>query len=392
MKAPSFGIDKIVQTLGSKQSRGKNYALLCHPASIDKKLKHLLNLLDPKLKVKALFGPQHGIFGETQDNMIEWEDFEFPDGRPVYSLYGKTRIPTRESLKGVHAVIVDLMDVGARYYTFIYSLSYMMEVCADLGVEVIVCDRPNPLGGRMIEGPILDLEYQSFVGRFPIPVVHGMTIGELAKFFASRISKTLKLKVIPLQSWRRAQSFYDWKRPWILPSPNLPNFEACRLYPGMCLLEGTSLSEGRGTTRPFELIGAPFFNWNEIERHYQELCKKLSLKPVHFHRQGFVPTFHKFKGQLCYGALQIVPDSRDFLALRHAAVLIWVFRNLYGQAWDWNREPYEYEREKLAIDILSGDSTFREVIDAQSSLKDLFRKWADEEKEFSKQRREFLLY
>jgi len=392
MKAPRYGIDRIQEILRRRKGRKQRVAVLCHPASVDRHFNHLVPLVEKEAQVVALFGPQHGIYGETQDNMIEWQDFHDEKGRPIYSLYGETRIPTKESLEDVEAIIIDLFDVGARYYTFIYTMSYVMEVCAQLGKKVILCDRPNPLGGKMVEGPILDLNYRSFVGRFDISTTHGMTIGELAFYFAEKMDPKPDLQIVKVVGWDRKSNFLSNGRPWLLPSPNLPTFEGCRLYPGMCLLEGTSLSEGRGTTRPFELIGAPFFKWNEIEKLYNQHAKTLRLQEIYFHRQGFIPSFHKYKSELCFGAHQIIAQKTDFKAVRHAALLLWVLRKLYGQSWTWNQPPYEYEYDKLPIDILSGSPDLRQTVDESRPLAKLFKEWNESERLFSKLRTKFLLY
>lgn len=386
------GIDQIDKILSQSDYKKKKLGLLCHPSSVTRTGLHLAEVCEKQGEVVAFFGPQHGIFGETQDNMIEWQDFKDSKGRPVYSLYGKNRKPTPQSLEGIDLVIVDLFDVGTRVYTFIYTMFYMIEACAEAGVEILILDRPNPLGGNDIEGNLLDLDYQSFVGLHPIPMAHGMTVGELATYFATRIDREVKLQVLKLKKWKRSERFPHFGHPWRLPSPNMPNFEACRLYPGLVLLEGTSISEGRGTTRPFELIGAPFFNWAEIEKHYRKICHKLDLVPVHFHRQGFIPNFHKHAGEVCHGALQILPDQKGFQPLRHMAVLLWVFRKLYQDAWSWAKPPYEYEYEKLPIDVIMGGPQLRECIDHSQSLKKLFHKWQADENMFKQQRKNFLFY
>jgi len=393
MSSTELGIDllkaKTKEFIGSREVKT---GVLCHPASVTKAFEHIVLILEKATKLTTFFGPQHGIYGETQDNMIEWEDLKDSQGRPIYSLYGKTRVPSDQSLREVQLMVIDLFDVGSRYYTFQYTMAYMMEVCAKLGIPVIVCDRPNPLGGELIEGPILDSRFRSFVGRYEIPVCHGMTIGELAFLFAEKMSPKPKIKIVPMKGWRRRMFWPDTKLVWTLPSPNMPNFEAALLYPGMCLLEASTLSEGRGTTRPFELIGAPFFEWDKIEREYQKLCRSLQLLPVTFHRQGFIPTFHKFAGQICRGALQISPNPLKFKPLRHAVTLLWIFRQLYGRDWDWTSPPYEYEFEKKPIDILMGGTETREVIDSGGSLKQLYRQWANDEKKFRRTRLPFLRY
>lgn len=391
MKHTMTGIDQLKSYFQKKKMKMHRVGILCHPSSVSSKLEHLQSLTEKSTRLTALFGPQHGIHGETQDNMIEWQDTHDAEGRPVYSLYGERRKPSKESIENLDLMIIDLFDVGARYYTFIYTMAYVLEVCGELGVPVLICDRPNPLGGLFVEGPILNLEFKSFVGLYEIPVCHGMSIAELALLFASKMPKAPQIEILKCRFWKRSQDFPKTGLLWTLPSPNMPSYLTARLYPGMCLLEGTTLSEGRGTTRPFELIGAPFFNWNDINREYLKLCKDLKIKPVHFHRQGFIPTFHKYSGQLCHGALQIPPE-KNFYPLRHASILLWVFRHLYADQWSWKQPPYEYEYEKLPIDILAGSEELRKCVDQQTSLKRLFSRWKEDENKFKKQRRPFLLY
>jgi uncharacterized protein YbbC (DUF1343 family) len=394
MKTISTGIDQLERQIAVllKKTRTKNIGVLCHPSSATRQFRHLVSVVEEKAKIVALFGPQHGIHGETQDNMIEWQDTRDEKGRPVFSLYGERRKPTRESLKNVELMIIDLFDVGSRYYTFIYTMAYMLEVCGELDIPVLICDRPNPLGGELIEGPILDLKYKSFVGMYELPVCHGMTVGELAGFFASKMKNPPQILISGMLGWKRKMHWPETGLTWTLPSPNMPSYTASVFYPGGCLLEATTLSEGRGTTRPFELIGAPFFNWDDIEKEYREICKKLKVQPAAFHRQGFIPTFHKFSGQICKGALQFCADPKKFSPLRHTVILLWIFRKLYGAQWKWTDPPYEYEYEKLPIDILAGGTDIREAIDNQSSLAKLFGSWKSDEAKFRKLRKEFLIY
>lgn len=395
MKRVSLGIEFVKAELSRWKKSHKRKArvgILCHPSSASRHFEHLKSIVEESADLVCCFGPQHGIYGETQDNMIEWQDHRDEEARPIYSLYGERRIPQEKSLEGLDLVICDLFDVGARYYTFIYTLFYMMEVCGRLKIPVWICDRPNPLGGNLVEGNILNTQFKSFVGLHPITVCHGMTVGELAQFFLQFCSPIPEIKILKMRGWKRSFLWKDTGLVWTLPSPNMPNDQTALLYPGMCLLEGTSLSEGRGTTRPFELIGAPFFDWNQIEALYVSEAKKLGLPSVIFHRQGFIPTFHKFKDQVCRGALQFVPQPRSFRPLRHMVLLLWVFRKLYSNQWQWKQPPYEYEYTKLPIDILAGGVDLRLSVDEQRPLKDLFKSWAHDERDFEKMRKPYLLY
>lgn len=391
MKAITLGVEQLEVFLKKKANKAR-LGILCHPSSATRHFEHIQKICDAKGNLTTLFGPQHGIHGETQDNMIEWQDSKDEKGRPVFSLYGERRKPTAESLNNIDFMIVDLFDVGARYYTFIYTMSYMMQACAQKKIPVIICDRPNPIGGKTIEGPYLNLNFKSFVGLYRIPICHGLTIGELALRFAEEMDPKPELHILKMRGWKRAMHFPETGQPWTLPSPNMPMYETSVVYPGMCLLEATTLSEGRGTTRPFELIGAPFFEWDKIEEEYSRICKKLKLQPASFHRQGFIPTFHKFSGQLCRGALQFVKSPATFQPVRHMTVLLWIFRRLYGSQWAWTKPPYEYEYVKPPIDILAGGPELRECVDSGSDLKALFSSWKKDEEDFKKARKKFLLY
>lgn len=384
------GIDRIEKVL-PKRFHGLRAGLLIHPASVNRKLIHTKEILlrSKKLKIHALFGPQHGIFGNTQDNMIEWEGFiDEKTGIPVYSLYGETRKPTREMLKGIDVFIVDLQDIGSRYYTFIWTVCLSMEACEELGIPMIVLDRVNPIGGHHLEGPTLNENFSSFVGLHPIVVRHGMTIGELANYFRENFYPKLDLTVIPLKGWRRTYWFDSTQLPWVMPSPNMPTLDTATVYPGMCLLEGTILSEGRGTTRPFEIFGAPFIEPEELVRRLREF----RLKGVFFRPLYFTPTFNKFTGELCGGAQIHVLDRERFKPFRTAVAILLAVKELYPKVNLWRKPPYEYEFEKLPIDILTGSERIRKGIDEGESLRDMEEWWSKETEEFSKKRRPYLLY
>ena len=302
-------------------------------------------------RLTALFGPQHGFAASTQDNMVEWEGYRHPElGIPVFSLYGEHRKPTPEMLREIDVLFVDLVDVGARYYTFIWSLFLCMEACEAAGIPVVVADRPNPITGTLVEGPPQRKDHLSFVGLHPLPNRHGKTIGELAHQFREEVFPGVSLHVLPLSGWKRSMWHDDTGLPWVLPSPNMPTLDTAIVYPGMCLLEGTNLSEGRGTTRPFELFGAPW-----IRR--KEFCRKLralELPGVHFREIEFEPTFQKHAGQVCHGAQIHVIDRNGFLPWQTGMEIIRLARELHAENFDWKPLPYEYEPEKLPIEILCG--------------------------------------
>jgi uncharacterized protein YbbC (DUF1343 family) len=341
--------------LWPKQFRGARIGALLHPASVSSKLEHasrILGRFTGKLfRLSAFFGPQHGFLGQTQDNMAEWKTYEHPRLHiPIFSLYGEHREPTAEMLQNIDAVVIDLQDIGARYYTFIWTLYLCMRACEKHGVPVVVLDRPNPINGLTIEGPVLDSDYRSFVGMHPIRVRHGRTIGELALQFRNEAFLNCRLSILPMRNWKRAMWFDETGLPWVMPSPNMPTLETATVYPGMCLLEGTNISEGRGTTRPFEIFGAPF-----IEA--EQLCRELNnskLPGVFFREAYFQPAFHKFAGQLCGGAQLHVVDRNSFRPFATGVEIIKRIRKLCGDQFQWKQPPYEYEWKRLPIEILIG--------------------------------------
>lgn len=339
--------------------RGKRLGALLHPASVASDLRHTLETLrryDGKLfRLSALFGPQHGILGHTQDNMIEWEGAPDPElGVPVYSLYGKTREPSPEMLSHIDVLFVDMQDVGARYYTFIWTLFLCMKACEKAKIPVIVLDRPNPLGCA-VEGPVLDTDYASFVGLWKLPVRHGKTIGELARIFREERFPECELYVMEMEGYDSRMWFDETGLPWVMPSPNMPTLDTATVYPGMCLFEATNVSEGRGTTRPFELFGAPFIDAPKLCRY----LNGLKLPGVYFRENYFQPTFHKGAGQICGGAQIHVLDRNVFRSFEMAIRILRYLVHEYPKDFAWKNPPYEYEYEKLPIDILLGSGTYR---------------------------------
>jgi uncharacterized protein YbbC (DUF1343 family) len=344
-----------LEKLWPKEFRGSRVGALLHPASTSSKLEHASRILERHngnlFRLAAFFGPQHGFLGQTQDNMVEWKSYEHPQLRiPVYSLYGEHREPTAEMLKGVDVLLVDLQDIGARYYTFIWTMYLCMCMCEKQGVSVVVMDRPNPINGVTTEGPLLDLTYKSFVGMHPIPVRHGKTIGQLAQQFRDEAFPKCRLSILPMKNWKRAMWFDETGLPWIMPSPNMPTLDTATVYPGLCLLEGTNISEGRGTTRPFEIFGAPFIN-AEI------LCRELNtlkLPGVFFRENYFQPTFHKFAGELCGGAQIHLVNREEFRPFFTGVEIIKCIRKIYPERFQWKQPPYEYEWKRMPIEILIG--------------------------------------
>ena len=377
--------------LASGRLRGRRVGIVSNPASVDGSLQHIVDALlaAPGITVGAIFGPQHGFRSDVQDNMIETPHVDDPMRRvPVYSLYSETREPTADMLNGLDALVIDLQDIGARIYTYIYTMANCLRACARHGVEVIVCDRPNPIGGRDVEGPMLVGGYESFVGQFPIPMRHGMTIGELARLFNEHFAIGATLDVVTMDGWTRDLYGDATGLPWVMPSPNIPTLDSAIVYPGTVLFEGTKASEGRGTTRPFELIGAP---WVMAER-FAETMNQRGLAGVHFRPAVFEPTFQKHAKTSCGGCQIHVLDRQAFQPVLTGVALIEQVRAADPSSFAWRPPPYEYEHDKEPIDILAGSPALRTAIDAGARAEDLAREWARENLPFLALRERFLLY
>jgi uncharacterized protein YbbC (DUF1343 family) len=366
-------------------------ALVSNPASIGRDFRHAAEVLadDPEIDLVALFGPQHGFRSDLQDNMIETPHAQDPRRRvPVFSLYSETREPTAEMLRGVDVLVIDLQDVGTRVYTYIYTMANCMRAAARHGIPVVVCDRPNPIGGEAVEGNLLGAPYTSFVGQFPIPLRHGLTIGELARLFNDAFGIGASLDVVPLEGWARTMYHDETGLPWIIPSPNIPTLDTAVVYPGAVLFEGTRLSEGRGTTRPFEFIGAP---WIDGER-LADAMNQRGLPGAHFRPAFFEPTFQKHAGQTCGGCQVHVLDRRAFRPVRSAVELMAEFRRQDPARFPWREPPYEYEHDKRPIDILYGSDRLRATLDAGEQVDALVASWAPDEDAFQRTREQYLLY
>jgi len=377
--------------LASGRLNGRRVGIVSNPASVDPTYTHIVDALmaTAGVTVGAIFGPQHGFRSDVQDNMIETPHAN--DCRrkvPVFSLYSETREPTSDMLRHVDVMVIDLQDIGARIYTYIYTMANVMRACAKHGVEVIVCDRPNPISGVDVEGPMLVTGNESFVGQFPIPMRHGMTIGELARFFNEYFEINATLQVVEMEGWARAMYFDATGIPFVMPSPNIPTLDSAIVYPGTVLFEGTMASEGRGTTRPFELIGAP---WVEAEPFAQAMNAR-RLPGVHFRSAVFEPTFQKHAKKTCGGCQIHVLDRAAFKPVLTGAALIDQVRAANPAAFTWRKPPYEYERDKEPIDILAGSPAFRLAIDAGQRAEEFVSVWERESKPFEKVRREYLRY
>jgi uncharacterized protein YbbC (DUF1343 family) len=383
-----------IEILIEKQSHslcGKSLGMLVNQASVDSRLRYSFDILmsSDKWTVKALFGPQHGLYGTTQENMITWKSFI--DGElkiPVYSLYGETRKPTGEMLQGIELFLIDLQDVGARYYTYLWTSLLTIRACAEHTIPVIVLDRPNPIADTGIHGPLLDPEFSSFVGLYPLPISHSMTIGEILRMINEEQSIGCTLEVIEMEGWKRNMSFHATGLPWVPPSPNMPTPETALVYPGFCLLEGTNLSEGRGTTRPFEIFGSPFVQ----PRRLTGELNNLHLPGCYFRPVWFQPTFHKYRDKICGGAQIHVTDRYRFDPVKAAVAVLQTIYRICGKTLCWRRGPYEYEEEKLPFDILAGSDTLRKQIMANVDLENIEAGWEEDLEKFRASCAPYLLY
>jgi len=384
------GLERFLQAPPA-EVRGRRIGLLCNPASVDSRLRHASTCMGrhKDLDLRALFSPQHGFFSEKQDNMVESGDgFDTELNIPIFSLYGRTRVPTEAMLEGIDVLVVDLQDVGTRVYTFIYTMAHCMEAAARFDRAVVVLDRPNPIGGTQVEGSCLRPAFSSFVGRYPIPMRHGMTTAELAIMFNEQFGIGCRLSVVPMRGWRRWMYFADTGLCWIAPSPNIPSPETAVVYPGQVIWEGTNVSEGRGTTQPFELFGAPFIEPAAVLARLPDAARSGAvLRPV-----AFEPTFHKWKGQRCSGFQLHAVRRKDFKPCRTSLALLSAVRGCAPGHFEWKPPPYEYEYEKMPVDLIFGDDRIRREIDEGRSFEHLIRGWREQEADFDRDRRPFLLY
>jgi uncharacterized protein YbbC (DUF1343 family) len=401
MKVMKFGIDRLIEDAGLRRPlAGKRVALLAHPASVTRDLVHSLDALSAldDINLTAAFGPQHGLRGDKQDNMIESPDFDDPvHGIPVFSLYGEVRRPTGQSMGTFDVILIDLQDLGCRIYTFITTLRYMLEAAAEHGKTVWVLDRPNP-AGRPVEGSMLTAGWESFVGAGPMPMRHGLTMGEMGRWMIAHFNIDVDYEVIEMKGWQPEGPGHGWPedRLWINPSPNAPNVNMARAYAGTVMLEGTTLSEGRGTTRPLELFGAPDIDARaviaEMQRTAPQWLKGCALREI-----WFEPTFHKHQGQLCNGvhihAEGPFYDHQAFRPWRLQALALKAIGTLYSGYELWRDFPYEYEEGKLAFDVINGGPGLREWIeDPAAHADDLEAVAKPDEREWRESVQHHLLY
>jgi len=367
--------------------------LVANPTAVDRRLRHAADLLRsaPGVRLAALFGPEHGVRGDAQYMAAVADERDPRTGLPVHSLYGRTRSslrPGREPLAALDALCFDIQDVGARYYTYQATMMLCMEAAAEARLRFVVLDRPNPIGGLSVEGPALRQGYESFCGMHDLAVRHGLTVGELALLFREERRLDLDLHVVPCEGWRRGMRFEDARLPWVLPSPNMPTPATALVYPGMCLLEGTNLSEGRGTTRPFETFGAP---WLDADRLVADLAEE-HLPGVRFRPAHFTPTWDKHARVPCHGAELWVEDAGAFRPFRTGLACVARARAQAPDRFAWRTEAYEFVEGVLAFDLLCGSDRERRAIEAGAGAKEMARAFGPEERAFARRRRPYLRY
>ncbi len=385
-----LGLERLLEE-GHPALQGARVGLICNQASVDHSYRHAADLLheNPEIQLRALFGPQHGIRGDVQDNMIETgHGLDRKTGLPVHSLYSETREPTDEMLQDIDVLLFDMQDVGCRIYTFVYTLANCMRVARRLGKKVVVCDRPNPINGVSMAGNILEPEYASFVGQFPLPTRPGMTVAELAQLFNDHFQIVCDLEVITMRGWKREYWHDDTDAPWVLPSPNMPTLDSATVFPGTVHFEGTQVSEGRGTTRPFELIGAPYIDPDA----YADRLNALGMPGVFFRSCAFQPTFQKHAGVTCGGVQIHVLDRNTFEPWIAGIAMAKFAHDMYRDEFRWKVPPYEYVYDKNPFDVISGTAKIREAFEQGTELEAIRQSTEKPLEEFKKLREPFLLY
>ncbi|HSS19350.1 MAG TPA: DUF1343 domain-containing protein [Pyrinomonadaceae bacterium] len=389
-KAIKLGLEKLLEDAGSYLN-GERVGLICNQASVNHQLHHAADLLHEHeaIKLQALFGPQHGIRGDVQDNMIETEhSTDRETGLPIHSLYSETREPTEAMLKDLDVLVFDMQDVGCRIYTFAYTMANCMTAAKKYGKRVVVCDRPNPISGSQVAGNVLEPAQASFVGLFAIPTRHGMTLGELAGMFNEHFQIKCELDVIKMDGWERNCWLDETDAPWVLPSPNIPTVDSATVFPGTVHFEGTQISEGRGTTRPFELVGAPYIRPEE----YAQTLNDLNLPGVYFRACAFRPTFQKHGGVTCGGVQIHVTDRLAFEPVSTGVAMVKVAFDLYRPDFRWKEPPYEYVYDRNPFDVIAGTSSIREAFEKGTNLTEIVNGWSDELDAFRGVRERYLLY
>jgi len=389
-KQVKLGVEKLLEG-DAALVKGARVGLVCNQASVDHQFQHVADLLKnhATVNLRALFGPQHGIRGDVQDNMVETEHAtDRETGLPIYSLYSETREPTESMMRDIDVIVFDMQDVGCRIYTFAYTMANCMLAAQKFGKKVIVCDRPNPINGRDVAGNVLEKGQESFVGQYSIPTRHGMTLGELARMFNEHFEIKCELEVVPMDGWNRDDWHDETDAPWVMPSPNMPTLDSATVFPGTVHFEGTQVSEGRGTTRPFELVGAPYI----VSEDYAAELNKADLPGVYFRSCIFRPTFQKHGGVSCEGVQLQIIDRNIFEPVTTGLTMVKVARDLYPDKFRWKEPPYEYVFDRNPFDVIAGTTKVREAFEQGTTIAELQESWQPELGEFKKLREQFLIY
>ena len=385
-----LGVEKLLEG-DAPLVKGARVGLVCNQASVNHQFQHVADLLKnhDAVNLRALFGPQHGIRGDVQDNMVETEHAtDRETGLPIYSLYSETRQPTESMMRDIDVIVFDMQDVGCRIYTFAYTMANCMLAAQRFGKKVIVCDRPNPINGRDVAGNVLEKGQESFVGQYSIPTRHGMTLAELARMFNQHFQIKCELEVVPMDGWDRRDWHDETDAPWVMPSPNMPTLDSATVFPGTVHFEGTQVSEGRGTTRPFELVGAPYV----VSEDYAAELNRANLPGVYFRSCIFRPTFQKHGGVSCEGVQIHVMDRNIFEPVTTGLTMVKVARDLYPDKFCWKKPPYEYVFDRNPFDVIAGTTKVREAFEQGTTIAELQESWQPELAEFKKLRERFLLY
>ncbi len=375
-----LGVDRLMEN--PEILKGKRVGLITNPTGINAERTSIVDLFDQSddFELTALYGPEHGVRGDAQAGSTVSSYIDDVTGLPVYSLYGATKKPTPEMLQDVDVLVFDIQDVGTRYYTYIYTMAYAMEAAAENGIPFVVLDRPNPQGGLRVDGPVLDPDYSSFIGLYPIPLKHGMTVGELARLFNTEYQIQADLEVVKMKGWKRSMMYEDTGLPFVMPSPNMPTTDTVNVYPATGLFEGTNLSEGRGTTKPFQLIGAPYIKAHE----YANELNGLDLPGVAFRAASFTPTFSKHAGKLTHGVEVYVTDPARFESTRTGIAMIQTAHSMYPDDFEFLANDF--------ITKLTGNAYVKDMILEGAPLEDILTKIEDERDAFLPIRKEYLMY
>ena len=388
-KVIKSGLEKIVNEK-SNLLEGAKVGLICNQASVNGNFAHAADLFfeNKKINLVRLFGPQHGIRGDVQDNMIETEHaFDQKTELQIFSLYSETREPTKEMIADLDILVFDLQDVGCRIYTFIYTMALAMKVCAEYGKKFIVCDRPNPINGVDVEGNLLEEGEESFVGMYPITIRHGLTVGELAKLFNREFNINCDLEIVTMDGWNRPHYFEQTGAAWVMTSPNIPTVDTAVVFPATVIFEGTEISEGRGTTRPFEMVGAPFINAENLA----ENLNSFAIPGIKFRAVNFIPTFQKHSGQVCGGVFLHITDRQTFQPVRTGMRILQTIMEMYPYKFEWKKTPYEYEFERNPFDVIVGTKKIRNLI-TEGKFNEILDIFSEDEEKFKSLREDYLMY